>query len=387
MLSKKIKNILLYLLNIPLYWVSKLLPKNKNIWVFGAWFGNKYADNSKYLFEYINEFQPQIRAIWLTNSDEVVDKLKLKDYEVYKRYSLKAINVGLRAKYSIFVHSNSADGMMFLNNNAKLIQLWHGIPLKKIGNDDLLIFNPKFSSNIKQVLFPFANEYYDCIISSSEEDKSKFTTAFNSKNIVIAGYPRNDVLFNCKYSDNSNVTITYLPTFRDNLGDQIDLFTDFGFIVEKWNTTLKRLNIILNIKMHPVNKPKDDLLKEYIKYECINFLNEVDVAELLLDTDILITDYSSVYFDFLLTNKPIIFAPFDFDKYIKKDRELYYDYNEVTPGPKCKNWDEVLEWVVMFKENQEIFKNEREVVKNRFHKFQDGRSCERVYNEIIKLSN
>ena len=143
--------------------------------------------------------------------------------------------------------------------------------------------------------------------------------------------------------------------------------------------------IVLNIKMHPVNKPKDELIEKYKSLNSISFMEEVDVAEILPNTDILITDYSSVFFDFLLTNRPIIFAPFDYEKYITKDRELYYDYDEVTPGPKCKNWEEVLEWIVKFKENPNLFKEEREEVKNRFHKYQDGRNCERVFNEIIKL--
>jgi CDP-glycerol glycerophosphotransferase (TagB/SpsB family) len=112
---------------------------------------------------------------------------------------------------------------------------------------------------------------------------------------------------------------------------------------------------------------------------------EQDIYSVVPDYDILITDYSSIFFDYLLSDNPIIFAPFDYEKYITKDRELYYDYDEVTPGPKCKNWEEVLEWIVKFKENPNLFKKEREEVKNRFHKYHDGKNCERVYEEIIKL--
>ena len=361
-----------------------MIPKDENIWVFGAWFGKKYADNSKYLFEYINEFHPQIRTIWLTDNDEVIKQLESRGNEVYKKYSLKAIMIGFKAKYSIFVHSNESDCMSFLNNGAKLIQLWHGIPLKKIGNDDLLKFNTKKYLNLKNLIFPFSIEHNYLCISASEEDKSKFMTAFNSKRVVISGYPRNDTYYRSKSFNNKQFTVTYLPTFRDNLDDKIDLFSDFGFQIEKWNETLRNLDIKLNVKMHPVNKPKDSLLKNYSEYKCINFLNEIDVADVLPNTDILITDYSSVFFDYLLANKPIIFAPFDYKKYITKDRELYYDYNKTTPGPKCKNWEEVLEWIIKFKENQELFNKERIIIKNRFHTFQDGNSCERVYNEIIK---
>lgn len=380
---RKIKRLLLYIVNLPLYWIAKLVPKDENIWIFGAWFGEKYADNSRYLFEYVNENHPEIRAIWITKNINIINKLNKCGYEVYKTYSIKSILLGLRAKYSIFVQSNNADNLLFLNNSkTKNIQLWHGTPLKKIGFDDKLVKDSE--SKIKFIAFPFLEAKYDLMISMSEKDRENFYTAFKTSNIITTGYPRNDILF--AKNKNEEFTITYLPTFRDSIGDKIDLFSDYSFDIHKWSEILSQNDIKLNIKMHPVNKPKDELLEKYKNIENINFMEEIDVAEVLPITDILITDYSSVFFDFLLTNRPIIFAPFDYEKYITKDRELYYDYDEVTPGPKCKNWDEVLNWIVKFKENPELYKEEREAVKNRFHKYQDGKSCERVYQEILKLN-
>jgi CDP-glycerol glycerophosphotransferase len=382
MILKRIRTFFLYVLNLPLYWISELVSKDENIWIFGAWFGDKYADNSKYLFEYVNKNHPNIRAIWLTKNKSVYDLVQSKDYEVYYKYSLKSILFGLRAKYSIFVQSNNADNMLFLNNSkTKQIQLWHGTPLKKIGFD--VDFNQSKLSNLKLSLFPFLNNKLDFMISMSDKDKINFNTAFNVEKIQITGYPRNDSLLTKKKK--KIFEVTYLPTFRDNIGDKIDLFSDYNFDIEKWDKKLSELNIKLNIKMHPVNKPTDDLLKKFNTFKNIIFLDEIDVSDILPTTDILITDYSSVYFDFLLTDKPIIFAPFDYEKYIIKDRELYYNYDEVTPGPKCQDWDEVLNWMLKFKENLEPYKIERATVKNMFHNYQDANSCERVFNEIIKL--
>jgi CDP-glycerol glycerophosphotransferase (TagB/SpsB family) len=208
-------------------------------------------------------------------------------------------------------------------------------------------------------------------------------SAFKTSNVRITGYPRNDLL--CNKETNNTFTITYLPTFRDSIGYKIDLFSDFNFNLELWDKSLSKSSIKLNIKMHPLSKPTDELLTKFNVLENINFLDEIDVAEILPKTDILITDYSSVYFDYLLRDKPIIFAPFDYDNYITKDREFYYNYNEVTPGPKCKDWNEVLEWIEKFKKDPTIYADERQKVRDRFHKYQDGENCERVYNEIIKL--
>ena len=386
---EKIKKIVLYFFNSIFYWISKLIPKNKNIWIFGAWFGDKYADNSKYLFEYVNKYHPEIKVIWGTNNEQVIDELKAKKYLVYRKYSLNSILYALRAKYSIFVHSNLVDCLPFLNNGkTKLIQLWHGIPIKKIGFDDQRYKISNTKKILKSLFLPFLNENYDLIVSSSEEDNKNMLTAFNASHnqMCCVGLQRNDVLVSGKNELTDEIkTITYLPTFRDSIGDKIDLFTEYSFDIQLWEKKLSDLGIKLFIKMHPVNKPSDNLLQSMSCCKNIEFLDEIDAAEILPKTDILITDYSSVFLDYLLTDKPIIFAPFDYEKYLRKDRELYYDYDAIIPGPKCNNWNEVLEWVIKFQTMPQLYKLERKKIKDLFHKYQDGKSCDRVFNSIVRL--
>lgn len=384
-MTSKLKTLLIFILNIPLYFIAKLTRKDPNIWIFGAWFGDKYADNSKALFEYVNSEHPEIRAIWLSSNKKVIDHVKSRGYTCYCTYSMKAIRFGMRAQFSIFVHSNSADCMHFLNNGkTQLVQLWHGIPLKRIGYDDTVFTLKNTPSKAVRLFFPFIVEKYEIIISCSDEDKTNFISAFRNESVRITGYPRNDIL-NKKSAKNNSLNIMYLPTFRDDIGYHVDLFTDYNFELEKWVDFLAAQDIALKIKMHPVNKPSEKILKRFSGANEIQFLEDIDIAEQMTEIDILITDYSSVYFDFLLLNKPIIFTPFDFEKYITKDRELYYNYNDVTPGPKCTDWRQVLNWVERFIDTPSAFTAEREITKNRFHLHQDGRSCERVYKEVIEL--
>ena len=372
---------------LPLYWLSYIIPKDRNLWVFGAWSGERYADNSKYLFEYINKNYSEIRAIWFTRNKDVYKLVKSKGYEVYYGYSLQSVLLGLRASCSIFVQSNLSDCMPFLNNKkTKLVQLWHGIPLKKIGYDDNLSTHRERRFLLRNIVFPFLKENYSFIIANSNEDEGNFITAFRNKSVKITGYPRNDLLFQ-KVKRGKFCNIIYLPTLRGNTGDEIDLFSNFGFDVSKIDDFLLKNHCILNIKMHPVNQPNKEMLEQIKIMNNINFIIEKDATEMLMFADILITDYSSVYFDYLLTDKPIIFAPFDYDDYIRKGREFYYNYDEVTPGPKCKDWNEILTWIEKFKNDPTLFSKERKIMKNRFHKYQDGRSCERVYNEIINVLN
>lgn len=383
---EKIKRLILYILNIPLYWIAKFVPKDNRVWIFGAWFGDKYADNSRCLFEYINKNHPEIQTIWITSNKNLLDEIKNSGYKVYLKYSIPSIFYGLKAKYSIFVHSNNSDCMLFLNNgNTKLIQLWHGAPIKKIGNDDKKVKDKSiYKSILSSLFFPFLKkEIYDIFTAIGNEDSKTYKSAFNQHNVNISGLCRNDNLFDKNMTD--EFIIMYLPTFRDNIGDKVDLFSNYNFESLKWNEFLSRSKIKLYIKMHPVNKPKKELLDKFSNNTDICFLEEIDVAEILPKTDILITDYSSVFLDFVLTDRPIIFAPFDYDTYINKDRELYYDYDEVTPGPKCKDWSEVLIWIEKFKNDPILYLDERKKVKGMFHKYQDGKSCERVYFEILKI--
>jgi len=86
-----------------------------------------------------------------------------------------------------------------------------------------------------------------------------------------------------------------------------------------------------------------------------------------------------------LLDRPIIFTPFDINEYLKEDREFYYDYEEITPGPKAKNWDEVINYIDENITNPDKFRGARERVRKKFHKYLDGKSNQRVYEEITNL--
>ena len=101
--------------------------------------------------------------------------------------------------------------------------------------------------------------------------------------------------------------------------------------------------------------------------------------------DLLITDLSSILFDYLLLDKPIVFSAFDMDTYIKRDRELYYRYEEITPGPKGENWTEVMQHVLELLNDPSIYEEERAQIKNRFNTYHDGSSSERVYTHVVKM--
>jgi CDP-glycerol glycerophosphotransferase (TagB/SpsB family) len=369
---------LIYIINIPLYYISYLFPKNKNIWIFGAWFGEKYTDNSKVLFEYVNKNDDKIKPIWLTRNTSVYNQLKNRGFKVYYSYSIYGYYYTAISDY-IFVSTGMHDVNRFVATSINKIQLWHGTPLKKILKDVETQNESLFVIFTKLFLFPFNVPKYKFLLSSSENINNNLSTSFGDmvRDILVLGYPRNDNLFNKSVTK----TIIFLPTHRQQGNMDIKYIFD-SFDSSKINKFLLKNNYRLYIKLHYY-----DLENISVKdLSNIKFITEdLDLYDFLSKTHILITDYSSVYFDFLLLNRPIIFTPFDIDEYISKDRELYYDYDKVTPGPKCKNWDEVIDEINEIISGKDEYQENRQEVNNNFNRYKDSNSSKRIYEYIKSL--
>ncbi|MBI4349907.1 MAG: CDP-glycerol glycerophosphotransferase family protein [Elusimicrobia bacterium] len=112
------------------------------------------------------------------------------------------------------------------------------------------------------------------------------------------------------------------------------------------------------------------------------WVREKDVSELnelLPDIDVLVTDYSGAYLDYLLLDRPVIFAPFDLERYLEKDRGLYEDYSAATPGVKCRNWSEVFASLDKILAGEELYKAERRLALRKYHSYRDADSSKRVF--------
>ncbi len=392
MLKSIITICIIYIFNTIMYFISYIIPKDQKLWIFGAWYGQQYSDNCKYLYEYINIKHPEIRAVWITKNKKVFESIKKKGFEVYYSSSLKGHLMSLRSGVAIVSHSKLVDLNSYIGHNIKIIQLWHGIPLKRIMNDIDDSCNNKLSiSDLKQkmkIFFPFLKEDYALIIATSSEVKKIFASAFRTKleKIKITGYPRNDVLFNFKnnYADQNFFKVIYVPTFRGRIGDNLELISKSITELSQIDKIFKDMGIKLTIKLHPVNKIANNEYDSIKESDSMRFYEEDDLYEHLNEFDCLITDFSSIYFDFLLLDRPIIFAPFEMNNYLKEDRLLYYDYDNITPGPKAKNWYEILEYIKIIMNGIDYYKTDRNIVREKFHQYLDDESNMRVFYEIVK---
>lgn len=367
MLHKKVLKEIIYwgqIFLLPLYALSYLMPRNKKMWVLGSSFGKRFADNPKYFYLYLNQYhKDNIRAIWISKDKNIVTFLNKNLLEAYYLYSLKGIWFALRAK--VYLYDNYSKDICFtLSGGAIKINLWHGIPLKKIQNDNQfdVVRNPKnFTQKLRWALRRISDEKpTDYIIVTSDYLRSIFSSAFNTQNTIICGYPRNDFLISdcinnimtddekhiCNILEKktkNNKIILYMPTFRESEYRFFEVIS-----IDEFETYLRKHNFVFFVKLHPKSKINDKFME--VQSEYIKIINPYQDPYLLLrQVDVLITDYSSIYFDFLLLGKSIVFFPYDLSEYLKNSREMYFDYEEVTPGFKAFNQLELEE--ALLKEN------------------------------------
>lgn len=337
-----------------------VIPKNKKVWVFGAWFGNSFSDNPKYLYLYVKENKKNIKTVWIyknKKNDLLSNDINRYDILAYHYMSLKGIYYQIVASVVFVSHSASSDlNPLFISFRTKRFQLWHGTPLKKIGyDDDFQSF--KLKKNIFYKLL--TNEFYDYVISTSEKVSTIFSTAFDMKTskIIKLGYPRNDVFLK-KYKDDASgiVKVIYMPTYRKKINKWEDILcAKLGFDFNDVNGFLSDNNIYLSLRLHPANTAGTDFQKLVNSYSNISLSNESDIYEVINQYDCLITDYSSIMFDFVLSGKPVIFYPYDKEQYLKTERGMYFNYDDIISGGfVVDSWRDIMNVLNDIKERKKI---------------------------------
>ncbi|MEA2030717.1 MAG: CDP-glycerol glycerophosphotransferase family protein [candidate division Zixibacteria bacterium] len=356
-----------YILLLPIYFLARIIPKNNRLAVFGSRHGTQFADNSKYLFLYVSRNVKNVTAVFISRNREVVHHLKENGYNACYTLSWKGIWIAVRAR-KCFISNSTHDIHSLLIGGAEIIQLWHGTPLKMIGYDMNLLRTGSLLRRLKYGvrgilfwLFPYLNTTmsFDKLVIASQSVSSSFRSAFRlpDEDIFPLGQARNDSLCNGFEFDRNlfpeiqwlediasevDTIISWLPTHRRMSGrSTYELLDSYSFDADQLEAALEKHNALLIVKIHFLDKK--GLRGRFDRCKHIIVSPFDDPYPLLRYTDLLITDYSSIYFDYLLLNRPIIFTPFDLEEYIRDDARLYYDYNDVTPGNKCYNWNDVLD--------------------------------------------
>ncbi len=383
-----------YLLRFLCVCLVTLIPKKKSIWIFGAWFGKKFSDNPKYMYQYVESLHSnEMTPVWIAKDRMLVSELRKQGINAYYHNSFTGVYYQLVSKVAFVGHSISSDlNPCFIGFNTKRVQLWHGIPLKKIGFDDKIFTSKNHLIQKYQVLFSLlVNDRYDLVISTGDKCSTLFSSAFNEplKKIIKTGFPRNDVFLTMSNEKTLETPfkVIYMPTFRGGIGDEFDLFESYGFNLDEIDSMFSLANIELHIRTHPANCPPASLLSKIKECQKVKISTIDDIYESINSYDCLVTDYSSIIFDFILSRKPILFAPFDLENYLKVDRELYFSYSTVSEDKICRSWPELINQILDLKNHPDKFENSNQFIRSFHDEINLEGNCFslNIYNEVNKL--
>ena len=389
-----IKYLILNIFYYPLFYIfSYIIPKNKKLILLGASFGKHFSGNPKYYYLYlINNKENNFDFYWVTSNKKIFHDLKQRKYPVLYFFSIKTFFYILRAKYLII--DNAARDITYivhLNGRFNIIQTWHGNPSKNL-------FKPANSSFYDKAIRYLAKQerkLYRIILVSSKSAAEIMQSQMSNINTKIIGYPRDDIFFDKKmvYVDYKkklnlykyNKVFLYAPTFRDN--ENVARPFSGNFLIHL-NDYLKANGHILLIKHHPLFYEDQLRISDLFRLDNIQDVSDLvdDIQEILIHIDVLITDYSSVVHDFCLTNQPIVFYPYDYSEYTR-NRERGFAYFQEMPGPFANNEQELFNLIRNINQwaKEKKYQERYQSFKNKFHQYQDGKSCERLYNSIINL--
>lgn len=394
-MSNKYKALVRIALLFTLYPLSFLVPRKANLWLFGC-HSNQFADNSKYQYLWTAHNAKDIEAVWISGSKSVVKKLRSEGYVAHMRWSWAGLLVGLRA--GVYVYSSYLEDInFFTSGTAMRVNLWHGVGLKKI---EFKIKEGPLKKNYRtawwnphRLLVPSVFARPDVFLSTSPLMTEHFCECFRipSERCFEGMYPRlrlhtdpglmEQALKFGQYEEIKEALKpfakkwVYMPTWRDAKSGGIGVAIPD---IESLRAALMASNSALVIKTHHNEKLR------YMDKSNNIFIwdNDTDVYPMLNDFDGLITDYSSVLYDFIALNKnEIILYNYDYDEYVSSSREFAYPYLENVTGKVVTNFFELCEML----KNPETSKavNKQELIE-RFWKYKSSNNSE-IHKKILNL--
>lgn len=369
--------------------IANILPK-KNIILFES--QPDFADSSKSIFDecLCNDINRKYKMVWLVEKPEnfknadIFNTIFIKKNSKKLSDNIQKLYYFMVAKYCFYTHN-----LIGLPGNKRQIRYFiphAALPLK----------------NSSGCFWSYqSNTYIECTSNFAAKYRCK-TFGGGEERVKILGLPRNDELFIVDDTKEKlglldyKKIIIWLPTFKHHKNkDRNDynnnkISQDISLLNESdlkfTNNFLKKSNMILLIKFHPMQDLSFVKMKKYSNIRCIsdNDLRRKNILlyRLLNVSDALITDFSSVYIDYLLLNRPIGFELIDIDKYKKGRGFLFKNPLKYMPGFKIHNKDELISFLEKISKGDDEFESERKKLLNLVHKYQDGKSSQRILKEL-----
>ncbi len=366
--------------------VNKLVKKdNRRIFIYS---NLGFYDNVKALFDHLieNGYNDKYKIIVSLSNWE--DYVETAEKNVKYISNVKGLFSFFRCKYCFYCFGKYP---VKPSKKQVVFNMWHGMPLKKIGN--MVKGQEKTNYN-----------YFTHLLCTSEYFRDIMKKSFNAKDeqIFICGQPRTDEMMTpvpaedeitakaalVSYNARFSKMFLWLPTFRENEGTELDILS------EQQLSEIDRIcgenGWCMLVKLHPLSSFD---ISGCGKYENIGFadnsvLNELHISfyQLVAMSSCLITDYSSVYFDYMLLDRPMGFAITDIEKYTSDRGFVFDDPLSKMPGDLIENGDDFLKFIKKIIDGKDEFVNFRRKLSEQFNQYCDNKNCERVLS-VIKENN
>jgi CDP-glycerol glycerophosphotransferase len=398
-----------------------IYPKDKSYWGFPVHHikSDQFIENARAVFEEVKK-DPKIYKVLFTRDDTIEFEITAAvNYRIVNMLSISGILLLIKCKVLFVTHSVSMDysirygkskfTVLKLNMiNRNVINLWHGIPIKKL----YALWNPKVKKRLDRVEYRnYERKKYSGLISTSTIDSYSMSTMFHPikyENVWITGLPKNDLLLQDYNSlaeyfkkqvdkirnlKNGKRLITYAPTYRQTTAVNSSQYYQFtNEEIEKLKEFLKKNNAIFGFRMHYFRNDSNLFnIEYYIDNEYIFDLghkNVTEVAAVIRESDIVVSDYSSVFIESLYVNKPVFGFTYDIEHYRDHQDGLLYDFEMIFPSPIIKKFDELLvsienELLHPFQVNSDKYKISQKIFFNHI----DAYNSKRLVQNVFKLLN
>jgi len=368
--------------------IDKVIPAKKNRYTFYITTGTHWDANLQCLFAYICSYPDTECCVIYNHSTSKTNTPKEK-----RLSTIQGMAYLLTSKTILFDHAVPPG---IRAGKHTMVNVWHGIPIKTIRFFDKNSFSPGYLEN--------QSKNTSLLIASSKTDKLAMSASFqiDPDRVQITGLPRNDLLSNPQKFNNRLSTLSdeqkklkaiinkkrlilYAPTYRGDSHNSSSFINPSKKFELQLERILKENNAVLGVRPHKFSPPIEfehlsnaslvlDLSSEIISNTSI----------LLTFTDILITDFSSIWVDFLLTQKPIIGYIPDKSQYIE-ERDCLYDFQCIFPGEEATTESELITCIEQALKNKFIPNSKYTHITETFHTHTDGKNTERVFEEIKRL--
>ncbi|WP_424475203.1 bifunctional glycosyltransferase/CDP-glycerol:glycerophosphate glycerophosphotransferase [Oceanobacillus kimchii] len=365
------------------------LKMKEDIVFLESFLGKSYSDNPKHIYEYMINNNMNYKYVWSVREKKDIPGNPMQ----VERFSLRYFYYLAKAKY--WVSNARLPKYLTKREGNVYLQTWHGTPLKTLVFDikEIHSADPKHKES-----FYDESRKWDYLNSPNQYSSDIFRSAFKyDKEMLEFGYPRNDILYTKNNEKDINMlkdkigipkgkeVILYAPTWRDDeffsRGNyKFSLHLDLKKMQEKFGDTHI---LMLRTHYHIANSIDVSEFEGFVydrsKYD--------DIAELYLVSDMLITDYSSVFFDYAHLKRPILFYTYDLEKYRDDLRGFYFDMEKEVPGPLLRTTDEVINSVENIDDINTKYSHTYQKFYDKFCQWDDGRASEKTVNTVFNKNS